>query len=398
MLNKLFKKDELKILWPFYLANFLLGLSIIIMPFLVIYFRDLGFSLYEISMMTSAMMIGLLIFEIPTGAFADNYSRKKSIILGFFIYGIIMIFIAFIYDLYLLISLWFIAGIAATFISGADEALVIDNLNYLKRNNLKKEFFVKVQALRGVGLVISPFIGSFIVKTYSMKLIWIISGISLLIIGMIFIFMREHYVPKKRQFIASMKDSFKTSIIGLKFTFTNNELLIFVLGSLFLSLMVISQNGWRPLFIDLSMPEYSLGLVYGVVGFFTIISSILSKYLNTKIRILIPIIVFMKIILLFSLLLVFRPFFLGAALIFVVYFGILDTITMPSLMTYFHKIAKKKIRATLVSVRSMLTSFFVAILSIFAGFMMDNIGIKITIVLTGLFGLVAIFLFLRVKD
>jgi len=159
-----------------------------------------------------------------------------------------------------------------------------------------------------------------------------------------------------------------------------------------------NQNGWQPLLVDLSLPEYSLGLIYSITGVFTIISSILSKYLNMRIKILLPITIFMQIILLCGLLLVYPPFFLGAVMIFVVYFGILDTIIMPSLMTYFHKIAKKKIRATLVSVRSMITSFLVAILAIFAGLMMDIIGIKITIVLSGLFGIIAIFFFLRVKD
>lgn len=106
----------------------------------------------------------------------------------------------------------------------------------------------------------------------------------------------------------------------------------------------------------------------------------------------------MKMILAFGLLLVTPPEFLGVVMIFIVYTGMLDAITMPSLSVYFHKISKKKIRATLVSIKSMVSAFVIAIFSIFAGLLMDNIGITRTIILSSLFGIIAIFFFLRVKD
>jgi len=398
MFNKIFKKDELKFLWPFYLSNFLLGLSLIILPFLVIYFKNMGFSLYQISLFTSAMAIGVLLFEIPTGAFADNYSRKKSIVLGFFIYGILLLGIAFITDFYVLLCFWFLSGLAVTFISGADDALVIDNLSHLKREDLKKEFFIKVQALRGFGMIISPFIGAYVVKNYSMSLVWVISGISIILVGAIFTFMKEYYVPKRKSFVKSVMDSYKTSSKGLKFIINNKKLLILIAAGLFFSLMSAANNGWQPLLVEFSLPEYSLGIVYSILGIFTIISSIISRYLTTKIKILLPIFIVMKMILAFGLLLVTPPEFLGVVMIFIVYTGMLDAITMPSLSVYFHKISKKKIRATLVSIKSMVSAFVIAIFSIFAGLLMDNIGITRTIILSSLFGIIAIFFFLRVKD
>ena len=41
MFKKIFKKDELKLLWPFYLESLVFGLSAVIMPFFIIYFLDL---------------------------------------------------------------------------------------------------------------------------------------------------------------------------------------------------------------------------------------------------------------------------------------------------------------------------------------------------------------------
>jgi predicted MFS family arabinose efflux permease len=210
--------------------------------------------------------------------------------------------------------------------------------------------------------------------------------------------MKEHYVPKRKSFFKSVKDSFKTSSKGLKFVIHNKKLLILIAAGLFFSLMSVANNGWQPLLVEFSLPEYSLGIVYSILGIFTIISSIISKYLTTKIKILLPIFIVMKMVLAFGLLLVIPPYFLGAVMIFIVYTGMLDVITMPSLSVYFHKISKKHIRATLVSIKSMVGALIVAIFSIFAGLMMDNIGIKYTIILSSLFGIIAIFFFIRVKD
>lgn len=37
------KKRELQLLWPFYLSRLIFGLSLVVVPFFVVYFRDLGY-------------------------------------------------------------------------------------------------------------------------------------------------------------------------------------------------------------------------------------------------------------------------------------------------------------------------------------------------------------------
>src|SRR4051812_4706631 len=121
----LFKKDEVKHLWPFYLYLLVNGMSIMIYPFFVIYFMNLGFSFFQISVITAAQGFAMFLFEIPTGSFADTFSRKHSIIMGFCIVGIAGILIPFTTNFYLIIALWSLGGVGLTFTSGAEEALVI---------------------------------------------------------------------------------------------------------------------------------------------------------------------------------------------------------------------------------------------------------------------------------
>ena len=59
------------------------GFSSLIMPFMIIYFRDLSLTFFQIAVITSGFSIGMMLFEVPTGAFADGLSRKISVIIGF---------------------------------------------------------------------------------------------------------------------------------------------------------------------------------------------------------------------------------------------------------------------------------------------------------------------------
>ena len=122
----LFKKDELRLLWPFYLTKLLLGLSVVVTPFLIIYFQDKGYSFFQIELMAAVVFFAVFLFEVPTGAIADLYGRKISVFFGYLTLGVTSFLIAF-FDTYLIIMvLWVFYGIGLTMISGAEDALVVD--------------------------------------------------------------------------------------------------------------------------------------------------------------------------------------------------------------------------------------------------------------------------------
>ncbi len=100
---------------------------------------------YQLILLGTALEIAVIFFEVPTGIIADKYSRKLSVILGFFIIGI-----GFLIELSSLKFLWiFIAqivwGFGYTFISGALDAWISDEtynleieLTYIKGNAISK--------------------------------------------------------------------------------------------------------------------------------------------------------------------------------------------------------------------------------------------------------------------
>src|SRR6056297_881052 len=174
-MSKLFKKNELKILWPFYLKS-LLQFLMIFTAFYVIQLQGLGLSLFKIGVLFSVWGISELIFEIPTGAIADIYGRKFSTILGFSSLGAIMVAIYFSHNFYSLLTLFFLMGIAGTFFSGADDAWVVDLLKRKRKKDLVDEYFKKIASFSSFAMLLSGAVGAFFVGKYGLNIIWIVTG------------------------------------------------------------------------------------------------------------------------------------------------------------------------------------------------------------------------------
>ena len=95
----------------------------------MLYLRDeRGLSLAQITLLEVPLFLLIVLIEVPTGAIADRFGRKVSLMLAsailalaMFVYGI-----ATSYPLILVSNLaW---GLAFTFRSGADTALLYDSL------------------------------------------------------------------------------------------------------------------------------------------------------------------------------------------------------------------------------------------------------------------------------
>ena len=89
---KIFEKEELKTLWPFYLASFISASFFIYILFYVIFFQEF-LSFFQISVLLAVEMIAAFLFEVPTGAVADVFGRKFSVIIGLFLEVLVFIFI-----------------------------------------------------------------------------------------------------------------------------------------------------------------------------------------------------------------------------------------------------------------------------------------------------------------
>ena len=132
-------------------------------PILVLFLLSRGLSLGQTGLYFAFFRLVSLAMEVPTGAFADAYGRKKSVTMAFlcsiFGFGAFL----FVHDLGLLVFSGVLIGSADAFFSGAMEAWAVDRLREegVEKTHTQSLLADGVSALYGV-LLIGSIIGGYI--------------------------------------------------------------------------------------------------------------------------------------------------------------------------------------------------------------------------------------------
>lgn len=111
----------------FYALEFLLSMPafVVIAVYLV---RDVGLDPLQLVLIGTVMEAAVFVFEIPTGAFADTYGRKLSIVVSILIQGAAWSLVGLIPQFVPILIAWAIWGFGYTFMSGAYEAWITDEV------------------------------------------------------------------------------------------------------------------------------------------------------------------------------------------------------------------------------------------------------------------------------
>ncbi|PCI76667.1 MAG: hypothetical protein COB20_10085 [SAR86 cluster bacterium] len=98
----------------------------VIVPVIVPFFMAKGLSLADIFYLQAVFATAIVVFEAPSGYFADVFGRKTALVIGSIIHGFGYLYLNFADDLASLIVFEIMVGIAASLLSGADLALLYD--------------------------------------------------------------------------------------------------------------------------------------------------------------------------------------------------------------------------------------------------------------------------------
>jgi len=159
----------------------MLGLGII-SPILPLYASDMGATLVQVGLLSSAWSMSRLIFTAPIGRFSDRSSKKKIIAAGLLVYAVISLMYVVAWDFTSLVFIRFLHGIgsamsmpiafayAAEIIPEGEEGRYMGTLN--------------MAMFAGMGL--GPFIGGSLTDFFSMSAAFYVmgafTGLSLLLV------------------------------------------------------------------------------------------------------------------------------------------------------------------------------------------------------------------------
>lgn len=133
------------------LIHFFLNLFFI-SPVAIFFYKERGVDCFQLLMLESILAFFIFLFEVPTGIFADKFSRKKSIIAGIVIFFIETVMMIFAKGFLMFAIIFALTGIATTFMTGSVEALIYYALKKQNKAHLMKkdpQFNKEVQRFYG---------------------------------------------------------------------------------------------------------------------------------------------------------------------------------------------------------------------------------------------------------
>lgn len=354
-----FKKNELKLLWPFYAHSLIFSLMKVIMPFYVLYFLDIGLNFWQIALIWSIRSIIWLIFEMPTWIIADLYGRKKSVILWYILTAWSLFLIPFFDNYIYIIIIFAVNAIFETLFSGADTAWVVDMLHE-KKEKLVDVYFSKKRVFRNIWLIFSPIIAWLIVSQFGMKPLWTVFA-GWILLSTVFLFFGKESKNKtienideeencfSRKFYNHTKNAFwyirKHKILVLLFLWIFVFYLIDELAGLART-PYLEQSG-----IKLENIWYLFSIIWVVGVFLPLLINILSKKRN-KVQIMTYTAITYGLLLL-------SLWFINITLFLIVVFviwNLIEDILLPLEESLTNEYIKWQNRATILSIKSMVES------------------------------------------
>jgi len=245
--------------------------------------QKVGLNSLQLVLVGTVVETSALIFEIPTGIFADSVGRKKSILAGLSIVGLSFIIEGATPVFWLIVLAQIIAGAGYTFLSGADVAWVADESESASLNSI----LIKGTQFEQLGSLIGIWVGV-LLAMIALNLPIVLSGIPLILFAMIL-----GLVMEERNFKPSTGDKssavfFGTFRDGVKQFRRFRTLMIFLAISFMIGLCSEGFDRlWTFKFLeDLQIPQ-SLGskylLLFGVISSGAMTLSMITLALSKKV-------------------------------------------------------------------------------------------------------------------
>jgi MFS family permease len=106
---------------------------LLLMPVFVLFYEENGLGLQDIFIIQAFYSVCVILFEIPSGYFADLLGRKKSMLIGVTFSAAGFCYYAFAYSFTEFLLVQLLLAIGSSFVSGSDTAMLYDTLIQLDR-------------------------------------------------------------------------------------------------------------------------------------------------------------------------------------------------------------------------------------------------------------------------
>ena len=374
-------------IWKLYLYETLYSLMFYT-PIIVLFYQKNGLSLAQIMIIQSFSSIVWILMEIPSGYFADLVGKKISLMLNGIFAFLTMLTLGLGSNFYYFLLAALFWALAGVFIS----ALMYNTLKELKKENTYKKVWGNITFYSFIGISIASVLGG------------VLGGIDLrypfLIALPFYIFLiplsLSLYEPKQHKETSTENHAFDLLKSIKKAIFQNKKIRqLLIYSAVIAGAIDVAYYLYQPYFELSGLDVVYFGLVFAAFNFIEAFSSKYSYFIEKRLG--------QKFSLILSFILVSLCYVLMGNIIFI--FGFVFAFLLQfvsgfssvAISDYVNKETDSKIRATVLSVKSVFNSIFYALIAPLIGWLVDIYTLPQVLTIIGivilLFGIVISILF-----
>lgn len=249
----------------YYIAE-VLSSSSFILPISILYLQSFSITYTQLGTLECINAAVILLFEVPTGVFADFFGRKLSTVLGRLFWAAALVSIGVGGSFSLFLVAYLIWGIGETFVSGASTALIYDTLKQIHR----EDDFLKIKGntllLTSASVILGSIAGAYLYQV-NKRMPWLLFGLTYLLAALVTLTMEEPFHSD-----SETKSHYQHMRTSIQFSFSNKDvrfLIIFSVLSL-IPLSVFTNLAEQPYLVHIGFSISRLGIIYaltrGVIG------------------------------------------------------------------------------------------------------------------------------------
>lgn len=243
-------------------------------PIQTLFFFAKGLTFAQIMLLESVLLVGILLFEIPTGILGDRMGRKWSLITGAGLGLLAWIPWFLANDFFLFALSFFISGIGIAFQSGSDQALIFDDLKSQGKEGEMQQRIGKYYGGMTLGTALAALAGGFLAQSQNLEAFYMLYVLNVIMQSCGFLLLLTVKEPPHSQTGEEKEHEPESSMIifrkGLRHLFTHPHLRRIFLLSLFTTpFSFVLLYIFQPYFVASNVPA-------GWFGVAVFVSSMLS--------------------------------------------------------------------------------------------------------------------------
>jgi MFS family permease len=339
--------------------------------------------------------VSIVIFEIPTGVFADKFGRKPLLLIGAVLSVFEFIILLFAYDFWVFASVVFLAGISSACTSGAWNALLYDSLAAVNKQGSFEKMVGRLNSLDFIGAMIAALSGSVLAKYYGFELNYILSAISMCLAFVFTILLKE---PPRTSLEVKKKTEQENFMVYIKksllFYKSNPKLVTILTHAMAIGACITYLDEFWQLYLnEVGFSVLFFGVFSACISLVRIPGNILAASLLTYFKAETIILFILGLTTVSFLVTAIFPGVFGLLTIIVIFIG--SGVMDPVVTGYLHHHGNSDIRATIESFQSLIESVITFSVGIGFGVISSYFSVVSGFFYLGVFSCLFSFIFLR---